>query len=541
MENAVEIKKVGGHGRCIVLYIRYSSTGQNEQTVEGQIRVCKEWAEQNGYVVVGVYIDKAKSAWSDSDKRVEFNKMLADANTGKFQFILVYKFDRFARNRLDSQMHKQRLKKEFGIRVLSATEPVSDDEGGEIYEMFLEWNDEKYSQRLSKRVRDGLTTSVANGTFCGGSINYGYKIRKEQVGTKDRYIKYVEIDEPQAEIVRYVFAEYVKGTSKDEIAKALNKQGHLLKGKPFLAKNFDMWLKNEKYTGEFSFGGRRCGNMYPQIIDRETFDKAQARLTKNKYFAGANSSKREPYLLTGKLVCGYCQTDMVADGGTGKRGKVHFYYACKKKKKDLCEKKREHKNTLESLAVIRAVRYLKDPKRASAIIDENLKYHEQRTSDDGVKSIDAKIAHLQAEIEKLTSSFIDAKSKLLRDSIEKRMSENEILLDDLTAQKRQIQFEKSLKVTKADLLNYIDELIKGDPNDKAYQKRIIDNLIYKVVVYDNKLRIFVNLKGGSEIAEFTPEQADQAETTAQSIACGVQTHCATLRQWLDDRLCISPM
>jgi DNA invertase Pin-like site-specific DNA recombinase len=510
----------------IVLYIRYSSTGQNEQTVEGQIRVCKEWAEQNGYVVVGVYIDKAKSVWSDSDKRVEFHKMLNEAGSGKFQYILVYKFDRFARNRLDSQMHKQRLRKEFGIRVLSATEPVRDDEGGEIYEMFLEWNDEKYSQRLSKRVRDGLTTSVANGTFCGGSINFGYKIRKEQVGTKDRYIKYVDIDEQQAEIVRYVFAEYAKGVSKQDIAKELNQQGHLLKGKPFKAKNFDLWLKNEKYTGEFSFGGRRCGNMYPSIIDRKIFDKCQARLTKNKYFAGANSSKKEPYLLTGKLECGYCNTDMVADGGTGKLGKVHYYYACKKKKKDLCTKKREHKNTLESLAVARAVQYLKDPKRANAIIDENLRYHEQRTSDDGLKSIDTKITHLTAEIEKLTTSFIDAKSKLLRETIEKRMSENEILLDDLNAQKRQIEFEKSLKVTKQDLLKYIDELIKGDPNDKAYQKRIIDNLIYKVVVYDNKLRIFINLKGGTEIAEFTPKQADQAE----SQAIRVQTQCATPRQ-----------
>ncbi len=62
------------------------------------------------------------------------------------------------------------------IRVVSATEPVSDDEGGEIYEMFLEWNDEKYSERLSKRVRDGLDTSVKNGTYCGGYLIYGYKL-----------------------------------------------------------------------------------------------------------------------------------------------------------------------------------------------------------------------------------------------------------------------------------------------------------------------------------------------------------------------------
>ena len=114
-------------------------------------------------------------------------------------------------------MYKAQLKKRHGIRVISATEPVSDDEGGEIYEMFLEWNDEKYSQRLSKRVRDGIDTSVANGTFCGGRLIYGYKIRSEPVaGKSDRYIKYIEIDEEQAGIIRYVFTRYAKGISKEK-------------------------------------------------------------------------------------------------------------------------------------------------------------------------------------------------------------------------------------------------------------------------------------------------------------------------------------
>ena len=53
------------------------------------------------------------------------------------------------------------------MRVLSATENITDDEGGELYEMILEWNDEKYSQRLAKRIRDGLITSLTNGTYTG--------------------------------------------------------------------------------------------------------------------------------------------------------------------------------------------------------------------------------------------------------------------------------------------------------------------------------------------------------------------------------------
>ncbi len=157
-----------------VIYARYSSQGQNEQSIEGQIRICTEYAESNGYTVVKAYKDKARSG--TNDHRPDFQKMIADADSGAFEQIIVYKFDRFARNRVDSIMYKAQLKKRYGIRVVSATEPVSDDEGGEFYEMFLEWNDEKYSQRLSKRVHDGLDTSVKNGTYCGGHLIYGYKL-----------------------------------------------------------------------------------------------------------------------------------------------------------------------------------------------------------------------------------------------------------------------------------------------------------------------------------------------------------------------------
>jgi DNA invertase Pin-like site-specific DNA recombinase len=233
-----------------VIYARYSSTGQNDQTIDGQIRIAREFAESKGYNVVKTYIDKAKSAWSDSEKRVDFQKMLTDAKSGGFQHIIVYKFDRFARNRLDSQMYKQRLKKDYGIRVQPATEPVSDDEGGEIYEMFLEWNDEKYSQRLSKRVRDGFDTSVAKGKFTGGVVIFGYKLIKEPVPNKpNSFESKIVVDEQPAEIVRFVFTQYASGTDKKEIARKLNEKGLTLNGKPFNGRSFDHWLVNSKYYG----------------------------------------------------------------------------------------------------------------------------------------------------------------------------------------------------------------------------------------------------------------------------------------------------
>ena len=317
-----------------VIYPRFSSHGQNEMTIEGQIRICREYAESQGYNVVGIYPEKARTGTNDS--RPAFQRMIKDAASGQFQYIIVYMFDRFARNRRDSIMYKEMLKQEYGVRVISATQPISDDEGGEFYEMFLEWNDEKYSKRLSKRVRNGLDTSVANGTFCGGHLVYGYKLRQEptaRVGRRNRFTKFVEIDEEQAEIIRYIFTEYDKGVEKQDIAAALNARGARFGGKPFKGRTFDKWLTNAKYTGEFTFGGRLCNNTYPAIIDKALFERVQKRLAKNRYFAGGTATARVPYLLTGKAFCAHCNAALISDGGTSRTGQQHHYYVCKGRKK----------------------------------------------------------------------------------------------------------------------------------------------------------------------------------------------------------------
>lgn len=151
-----------------VIYARFSSQSQNEQSIEAQVRICKEFAEGKDINIVNIYSDKARTGTNDA--RPAFQRMIADAKSGAFQYIIVYMFDRFARNRRDSIMYKEMLKEE-GIKVLSALEPIAEDEGGEFYEMFLEWNAEKYSKRLSKRVRDGLDISAANGSYCGGRLS----------------------------------------------------------------------------------------------------------------------------------------------------------------------------------------------------------------------------------------------------------------------------------------------------------------------------------------------------------------------------------
>ena len=474
-----------------VIYPRYSSHGQNDMTIEGQIRICTEFAHSRGLNVIKIYPEKAKSASKDTHKRKAFQQMLHDAESGAFQYIIVYKFDRFARNRFESMMIKHQLKEKCGVKVLSALEPVTDDEGGELYEMFVEWNDEKYSQRLSVRIRDGLTTSVENGTFTGSKLIFGYKLIDTDKTGKKGTIHKVAIDEKQAEIVRFVYTEYAKGTDKKDIAAALNARGERFNGKPFKGRTFDRWLTNAKYTGEYYFGGRLCANTYPPIIDKLLFAEVQKRLAKNKILAGANSAV-EPYLLTGKAYCGHCGTAIVADGGTSCNGKKHYYYACKQKKKGLCHKSRENKDNLE-MQVTQAVKdFLSDKKNADRAAADTIAYYEQRTGDSGLRSIETRITQAQQEVENLTNAFIEAKSALLRAGIEKKMQDYETLLADLQAQKSQIELERGRQVTKQQILAFVAELIKGEPTDKEYQRKIIDNLVFMVYVYDNEIVTYLN-------------------------------------------------
>lgn len=451
-----------------VIYARFSSRGQNEQSIESQIRTCKEFADSKGYTVVNVYSDKAKTG--TNDRRPDFQRMMKDAESGNYTYIIVYMMDRFSRNRRDSIMYKEMLKEKFGIRVISALEPISDDEGGEFYEMFLEWNAEKYSKRLSKRIRDGIDTSVENGTYCGGKLLYGYRLIDTEKTGKKGIIHRVEIDDEEAEIVRFIFESYANGMPKKKIAETLNEKGYRLRGKKFTFCKFEHWLVNEKYTGEFMFGGRLCNTVYPQIIDKTLFQKVQDKLSEKRYVAGGEATAKVPYLLAGKLYCGHCGAKMVSDGGTSKQGTKYRYYSCKKKKIGECNKHRERKDLLEQYVVSCVVDFLSDKKNAETVADDVIKFYEKRTDTENIKGITARINSIQTEAEKLADAFVNAKSVLLQNTIEKKMNDLEILLSDLYAQKAKLETERGFKLTKHDLLDLSERYYLATKQTSSFKK-----------------------------------------------------------------------
>lgn len=139
--------------KIAVIYARYSRDRQNEQSIDGQIRVCKEFAERNGIKIVAVYYDKAMSGTNDN--RDDFQRMLKDSDKKEWDLVLVYKLDRFSRNKYEMAIHRKHLK-DNGVKIVSAMENIPDSPEGILLESLLEGMNQYYSEELSQKTKRGM-------------------------------------------------------------------------------------------------------------------------------------------------------------------------------------------------------------------------------------------------------------------------------------------------------------------------------------------------------------------------------------------------
>ena len=121
--------------KTAVIYARYSCDKQTEQSIEGQLRVCQEYAKRNDILILNTYIDQAMSGTNDN--RPDFQKMIKDSARKEWDYVLVYKLDRFSRNKFEATIHKKTLR-DNGVKVLSAMENIPDTPEGIILESLLE-------------------------------------------------------------------------------------------------------------------------------------------------------------------------------------------------------------------------------------------------------------------------------------------------------------------------------------------------------------------------------------------------------------------
>lgn len=474
-----------------VIYARYSSSAQTEQSIEGQIRVCKEYAERHNINIINEYIDRALTGTNDN--RPEFQQMIEDAEKKEFEQIIVYKLDRFSRNKYDNVVYKHKLA-QFGVKVVSATEVISDTPEGAVMEGLLEMFAEMYSKDLSQKVKRGIRESILKGNYIGGHILYGYKVIDKKI----------VIDENTAPAIRYLFEEYANGKSKKQIVKELNDKGYRINNKPISYNSFQNNLKNKKYAGIFDNGTIQNENYYPAIISVELFEQVQLKLNERKHAPAKEKAKIE-YLLTGKAFCGHCGASMVGTAGTGRHGTRYHYYSCSKHwKENSCNKRNEKKDELEKYVVEQTLNYILTPEQMENIANGMLSEWEKDKTTSQIKEYKNKINELEKELNKCFDLFFNATSEEIQKRLNEKANSIQLHRDTLQEELTKLELAKRITHSKEDILEALGMYLDGDSSDINYQRKIINKFVNSVYIFDDKIAIYYNL---FNLRKFTYEEA----------------------------------
>ena len=348
--------------KTAVIYARYSSDNQTEQSIEGQLHVCQDYAKSNDILILDTYIDRAMTGTNDN--RPAFQKMIADSKQKEWDYVLVYKFDRFSRNKFETLKHKTTLK-ENGVQLVSATEYLPDTPERIIMESLFEGYAEYYSAELSQKVRRGMRESRNKGNFTGGHILYGYKVQNKKI----------IIDEEQSEVIRFIYNQYSIGVFVKDIISDLTKRGILYHSQPFKKTTVYNILKNEKYSGIYRFKEEIFENIYPRIVPKDIFDNVRNKIEKNKY---GKQSTDTIYLLRNKIKCGYCGSSITAESGTSRTGEKKRYYKCiGRKHNNGCTKSMQRKEFLEEFIINAVISFLSNSEELNTMIYLMLKYQDE--------------------------------------------------------------------------------------------------------------------------------------------------------------------
>lgn len=462
-----------------VIYARYSSHQQTEQSIEGQLRDCYQFANQKNIKIIGEYIDRAQSGRTDN--RADFQRMIKDSSKKLFDAVIVWKIDRFGRNREEIAINKVKFRKN-GVSILYAKEHVPEGPEGIILESVLEGMAEYYSANLSQNVMRGMRESALKCQSTGSAIPLGFKIGKD---------KKFEIDEGKASIVRELFNLYDSGYSFADIARELNDKGYrTAKGKLFRCAVMRGILSNRKYIGEYSWKDVVIPNGIPKIIDDELFERVQIKLkTKSKKMAKRNDWSE--FYLTGKLFCGHCETMMVGDSGTSQNGTSYYYYICPQSKRHKCNKKSIRKEKLEKLVAEITCKEILVPELMETIADQIIAVQEANRKD---TSLEDYYTHRLNEVSASIANIMKAiEQGIITDTTKSRLME-------LESQKAELKDKLALEklenptVTKEEILYYLDHMNRKAATDPESFKYLVRAFIKAIFLFDDKIILTYNLK-----------------------------------------------
>ena len=484
-----------------VIYARYSSDNQREESIEGQIRECTAYAEKTGITIVKHYIDRAISA--KTDNRPEFQQMIKDSDKKLFDIVLVWKLDRFARNRYDSARYKTQLKKN-GVKLMSATEVISAGPEGIILESVLEGYAEYYSADLSEKVVRGMTENALKGIYNGGTIPFGYMIDET---------RHYQPDPLLAPYVEQTFQKYADGATMTDLRDWL--KAHNIKnsmGGEMSYNTIQRMLSNRRYIGELRLRDVVQPNAIPALVSEDLFNKVQEKLAKNKK-APARHKAEESYLLTTKLYCGKCGALMFGESGVSHTGKMYTYYKCAAaKKKKTCDKKAVRKQWLEDLVVNETMKLVEDDASMNAIIAKVMELQNQESTD--LPIYEKQLKETEVGITNMLNAI---QMGILTSSTKERLEALEEQRKELQARIAEERLAKP-KMKEEFVRFWLLRFRKLDMTQPEQRQALVDTFINAIYLYDDKVLITFNYKEGTETVAFG--EAVKAEKSSDMSARG---------------------
>ena len=475
------------------IYARYSSDNQRTESIDEQVRACRYFAQQTGeYDIIAVYKDEALSGYKNIHKRDGFSQLMADAEAGKFEAVMVYELSRFSRNGSDTIVYTEKLAK-LDIEFVSVRERLDRTPEGRMMMYVITGMNEYYSANLAIEVMRGLKENAYNAKHTGGTPPLGYDLDKD-----GHYI----INPLEAAAVRLIYEMYLAGNGYTPIIDALNAAGYKTKRGGCFGKNslYDL-LRNEKYTGTFVYNrtekvqnGRqnrhkykddadviRVPNAFPAIITNEEYKEVMKRMKEQAHKGARNKAKRD-YLLSGKVYCGHCGKAMHGDTRT-RKGYQYAYYTCGNHSIHQCDLKSVKADLLEAEVIRQLNSTFFTPEVCTRVAEKIMIMSAEPHDEMMINDLRRQSAALKKKIDNGTKAILDGvDSDELREAvkecsrqkkaIDSRILELESAVDN--ADRTVEEFEQMFKECA--------DIGKLPPEQ---QRKIIEKLVWRIYVYAN--------------------------------------------------------
>ncbi|WP_183373742.1 recombinase family protein [Helcobacillus massiliensis] len=386
----------------VVGYYRYSSSSQNEASIEQQRELVHRWAKAQGLQVVREYADAAKTG--TNTERPEFQLMLRELPSIRPSYVAVWKNDRLGRDRMDLLKVKNAIRMAGAkLHYIEGFSPT-DDPDSILVEGLSDAFAEYYSRQLSANIRRGVHFNAEKALANGRKI-FGFAI-----GADKRY----ELDPQNAPVVEQMFADYAAGKSMQRICDEVNAAGvRTTNGFTFSPKTLNKMLKNRAYIGEYPYAGHVVPGGMPQIVDDEMFEQVQKmfavnkrRGAKTKAELASMGDEAPDYWLTGRLFCERCGASMEGVSGTSKTGRKYRYYNCLNQRKKKCAAKAVRKDDIEQ-RVVEVVESFLDDTEMLASLAVDMAHHYRETHERGRDVLEALEAR-RRDVEGKLANFVKA-------------------------------------------------------------------------------------------------------------------------------------